>query len=120
MRSVSTVDARRLLRAFNRWATCKEFLNLADVVCVLVLWVVLTGCEESIVHGWILMASYHLIVGKLGLIKLVRELVWAICAIKNLHHEVGDVLALIDSSSGPMLVIGVTSMPIHDHLVIKP
>ena len=71
MRSVSTVDARRLLRAFNRWATCKEFLNLADVVCVLVLWVVMAGSKKGVVHGWILMASYHLIVSELSLIQFV-------------------------------------------------
>ena len=71
MRGVSTVDARGLLRAFNRWAACEQFLNLAYVVCVLVLWVVLTGREESIVHGWILMASYHLIVSELSLIQFV-------------------------------------------------
>ena len=65
------------------------------------------------------MASYHLIVCELGLIKFVCELIWAVGAIKRLHHEVSDVLALIDASSCSMLVIGVASMPIHDHLVIK-
>ena len=71
MRGVTTVDTRGLFRAFYRWAACKELLDLTHVVCVLVLWVVMAGSKKGVVHGWILMASYHLIVSELSLIQFV-------------------------------------------------